>query len=85
MHKKTVDFPFVEVRWMDAHSTDEWTKYAGLPELAPITTRGWLIKDEKDYIVIAGTVAHEDRGEETLYGEVLAIPRGWAKIKRLKV
>lgn len=82
--KKHLKYPFVEVRWWDAHTIDKWLTKDELPKPAPIITRGWLIKQTKRYVVIAGTIAPKFQGEPTQFGEVITVPRCWAKIKRLR-
>lgn len=76
-------YKFVEFKWWDAHSVDDWVKEHELPKPAPIITRGWLLKETKNYIVLAGSHAPEDDGDAAQFGEVIAIPKGWGKLKVL--
>lgn len=78
--KKSKKYKYVEVTWIDAVSVSEWVAPDKLPCPAVIRTRGWLVGENKDHITIAGTLS-EDGG----YGEVITIPRCWAKIKQLRV
>jgi hypothetical protein len=50
-------------------------------------TRGWLVKDNPEYVVLASTLALTERGTVYGCGEVIAIPKGGfvKKIKRMKV
>lgn len=84
MTKKSKKVPFVEVRWWDAHSVDAWVTEDQFPKLAPIITRGWLVQATADTLVVAGSIAPEDEHEQTQYGEIIAIPKAWAKVKRLR-
>lgn len=63
---------FVEVMWIDAVPGDNWVTIDDLPEPRIMRTRGWLIAEHNDYIVLAGTL-DADNG---FYGETLALPRG---------
>lgn len=74
-------YKYVEVTWIDAISDSSWLQEADFPLPAIITTRGWLVREEKDFITLAGTL-----GQEGDFGEVITIPRCWANaIKELKV
>ncbi len=71
---------FVEVVWIDACMSSGWE---GLEELvAPrlAKTRGWLVGEEKDHIVIAHTVGVEDEDKDV--GGTIAILR--ANIKKMR-
>ncbi len=81
-------FRFVEVQWKDAHSVADWRSLAELPAPAECVTRGWLVKETDEYVVIAGTLLwKEGGGSVELAGEMICIPKGGftQKIKRLKV
>lgn len=75
---------FVEFKWWDAHSVDAWVENEKYPRPAPITTRGWLLRETDKYVVLAGSVAHEDDGDPVQYGEVISIPKCWGKLKVIK-
>lgn len=66
-----VPHKFVEVEWLDANSDTGWKKPADFPKPTPVRTRGWLVQEAIDYVVVAGST-HAD-GE---YGELIAIPMG---------
>ena len=85
--KLKVPFKFVEIEWADAHSTDAWVEESSLPEPAPIISRGWLVKDTKTYVVVAGTIAPAIGKEPMQLGEIIAIPKSWVKgkMRTLKV
>ncbi len=73
---------FVEVHWNDATSCATWREPGDLPHVQACVTRGWLLEDGKEEVVIAATVQVE--GPDV--GEVIAIPRGMVKrIRRLKI
>lgn len=62
---------FVEVRWVDAMRGDGWSPLSDAPHVVRCITRGWLVKEDDEQVVIAGTTSGD--GE---YGEMIAIPRG---------
>lgn len=74
--------PFVEVHWSDAASCATWRGPDELPHVQPCMTRGWLLEEGKDEVVIAATIQVDSPD----VGEIIAIPRGMVKrIRRLKV
>ncbi len=84
----TEKLKFVEVSWMDAHSVAEWLDVnEPLPYPVACVSRGWLVKDTKEYLVLAGTLSLTRSGKVYGYGEVIAIPKGGfvKKVRRLKV
>ena len=69
-------FRYVEIHWVDAIGVEgSWVTDDELPTPAAHVTRGWLIKDTPDYVVVAATFGFDDK-DEMGYGEVLCIPRG---------
>lgn len=62
---------FVEVRWVDAMRSDGWCVLAEAPHVVKCITRGWLIREDDEQVILAGTTSGD--GE---FGEVIAIPRG---------
>jgi len=66
-----VPHKFVEVEWLDAKSESSWVTPDKFPGPVAVRTRGWLVRECLDHIVVAGTVHAE--GE---YGEIIAIPMG---------
>ena len=78
-----MSFQFVEVEWVDAKFSGEWEAPDGLVEPGLCRTRGWLVKETDDYIVLASTVGEE--GDEDVIGTCV-LPRVMVKrIRRLKV
>ncbi len=78
---------FVEVIWADAHSVATWVDVGEtLPAPVDCVTRGWLVKDEPGYLVLAGTLSLSPSGKVRGFGEVIAIPKGGfvTKVKRVK-
>lgn len=70
-----MNWPRVEVTWLDTvHEDDTWIKPEDFPLPAVCYTRGWLIKEGEDFIVIAGTI--DENGEKSSVGDVNTIPRG---------
>ena len=50
----------ITVEWLDACSTDEWTEIKdvdGTPK--KVYTSGWLVKEDKDYLSVAGTISDD--------------------------
>lgn len=69
----THPFKCVEVVWVDSISNGEgWVSEKDLPSPARMTTRGWLVKQEAEYVCIAGTYYKTDN---MMFGEAVAIPR----------
>jgi hypothetical protein len=71
------DFKRVLVEWIDANGeTETWTAEKDFPKPVLFTSVGWLVKQEVDYIVLAGTiqVSELDAGEAPTYGDVSAYP-----------
>ncbi len=79
---------FVEVSWLDAHSVATWVDVdEPLPGPGVCVTRGWLVKETKEYLVLAGTLSLNPSGTVYAFGEVITIPKGGfvTKVKRMKV
>ncbi len=84
----TEKLKFVEVNWMDAHSVATWVDVdEPLPSPVACVSRGWLVKETKEYLVLAGTLSLTSSGKVYGFGEVIAIPKkGFVvKMKRMKV
>ncbi len=84
----TKGLKFVEVTWMDAHSTADWLSVGEeLPSPVSCVSRGWLIEDKPTHLVLAGTLSLNLAGNVYGFGEVIAIPKkGFVtKVKRVKV
>lgn len=68
-------YKFVEVVWDDAVSAAGWLSPGNLPEPERIRTRGWLISEKDDYVVLASSIdVSED--EDLDVGATWTIPRG---------
>ena len=68
---------FLEVEWMDIVVGSEWDKRNELPKPHKCTSRGWLVLEEVDFIVLSATLGkHQDPKEEDEYNQTVAIPRG---------
>lgn len=73
---------FVEVEWYDASSSAVWCGPEDLPSITSCITRGWLVDESDQAVVIAGTL--QLKGPDV--GEVITIPRGMVKrIRRCKI
>ena len=73
--KMNPKWKFVEVVWEDAVSLVQWGSEENLPRIQTCTTRGWLVREELDYIVLCATVG-ENPEEENSLSEIIAIPMG---------
>ncbi len=74
-------WPYVEVQWHDATSESQWKSSDNLPNVSAIITRGWLVRQTKRCITVAGSVGAIDEkpdGEIASLdvGEIITIPRG---------
>lgn len=84
--KYKIPYRSVEVVWEDAASnSDSWISIPDISEPIQINTRGWLIKDEDGYVVVAASVSHDGEGDDNV-GNTMTIPRGMIlSIKDIKV
>lgn len=73
MSRKGEPWRFVEVRWIDSMSVQNWVGKGELPATADMTTRGWLVRESDKDIVVAGT--HYESDGAPMFGEVIAIPK----------
>mgnify|MGYP003136170659 CR=1 FL=1 len=72
-----MDPVLVLVHWMDITGMDEpWGELKDAEELTPayVTTAGWIVVEEEEYIVIASTT-----GTEGEMGNLNCIPKGVVK------
>ena len=65
---------FVEIVWIDARSDSSWCKGEDLPDVAPVQTRGWLVRKTAKCVTIAASQGMDN--EDPDIGEVITIPRG---------
>jgi hypothetical protein len=66
------------IEWVDANASCGWYSGLQLPDIAPVKTIGFVVREDKDQIVFALNVAGED------YNGSIAIPKLWIK-KRKKI
>lgn len=67
-------FPITYALWRDATSVSEWTDYDQIDgECHLIETCGFLVKETKDTITIAGS--HDPIG--CTAGDYISIPKSW--------
>lgn len=69
-------YKFVEVSWEDAVSGNTWEGPSDFGKPHPVITRGWLVKEDLEYIVTAGSVSIDENGKEQ-FNQTLVLPRGW--------
>ncbi len=71
-------YKFVEVEWLDANSGGGWEQMHELPEVAMVHTRGWLVKQDLEGIVVSGTWSPKDpeKGDKEQFNQSIAIPMG---------
>ena len=82
--------PIVYIEWSDACSApDKWMGDDDLPDW--IKSGGWLVKhvgflleENKDFIVIAAMEVDESEFSKGFHGHVHKIPKAWCKITHLK-
>ena len=78
--------PFVLIRWCDALShTDEWHDEDFYIDWANgiewlIETTGWILKETKEYILLAAQRGNLTDGEYQ-YSMVMKIPKTWIKLR----
>lgn len=77
-------WPFVEIWWHDACAPEAaWVHEDDLPETpAHVITRGWLVKDEPDFVLTVGSFISEEDDKWT-FGDVCVIPTGMIKKRRV--
>ncbi len=69
-------YPLVEIIWDDATSnTETWVKLEDICEPCRINTTGWLVKETKAAVTIAGSVGGNEQSTATV-GNTMTIPRG---------
>lgn len=79
-------WPFVEIRWLDCCGGKTWASEDELPKPVKVTTRGWLVKETDEYVVVAGTW-HPDNDEvgKFTFGDTSAIPKNGMVITKRRV
>lgn len=71
---RKLPWKYVEVEWSDPVSTVKWVESMNPPPPQKCLTRGWLVEDGLDFIVLVGTVSDDD--DHWSWSEVLSLPRG---------
>lgn len=66
--------------WFDADMAEQWIKDSKMV----IKQAGWLIKETKQYICIAGAYKKEDENTSEQYNLLQKIPKPWI-IKRKEI
>lgn len=80
---RLTDYPYMEVRWVDANAKEGWVDADSDLSPSNMVTRGWLYRDEKDYIVLANSLSMDDK---VTVGGTNTIPRGMiVSSRKLKV
>ncbi len=78
-------FRFVEVVWVDACMSDAWESVADLVKPKLSLTRGWLVGEEKDHIVLAMSVGLAEDETDHVGGTWAILRADIKKMRRLKV
>lgn len=69
------DLRYVEVRWLDAAAEASWTPIRGEDIVAArCITRGWVMREDKDQILICSTLGLSGDGEAEEANTIIAIP-----------
>lgn len=77
-------FKMVRVVWIDAVATNEWKT---IPELkkeehddtTPCITVGFLVRSNRQYYYVAGTISVPQGDHEPLVNGIMMIPKKWVK------
>ncbi len=77
-------FKYVEVLWLDAVMSGGWENLARLVTPEPVISRGWLVADEKEHIVLASSIGAMP-GDEDVGGTIAIRKADILKQRRLKV
>lgn len=69
-------YPFIEVIWDDAASNiNEWVSPADLAKPERIISRGWLVREDANYVVVAASIVAAGSIEDDV-SNVTCIPKG---------
>lgn len=75
----------VSIKWQDAESCDDWKAIEEVQSsygLANITTLGWLVKEDKNFI----TVCLSQDTDNDRVSQSITIPKKWCcEIRKLRV
>lgn len=82
-----IPFRRVTVCWLDAFSEDGWVDHDDAEVVArhEVVTTGWIIREDVEYVVVAGTVSPDPRrrGNWQVSG-AMGIPKGCV-LRRIEV
>ncbi len=77
-----IPYPLVEIIWDDATSnSDSWVHLDDISCPERVNTTGFLVKETEVAVTVAGSVAAEERGIQTV-GNTMTIPRGMIVSRR---
>ena len=74
IYKKSKRNP-VLIKWIDSSGADGWTHNENLPEIVNCFTLGFILKEDKDYMTVAGTVADFPEGINDQSNSPMCIPK----------
>ena len=78
----SIVYPLISVEWADAQSDCEWGSLEKVKKWVEkdciILEIGWLVFENKEYIVITNQIGQED-GE---FGNRTKIPKAWVRKRR---
>lgn len=71
-----IDYPKVEVKWIDTVSHSEWLDKEQMLKLVPSNckNRGYLFSKNKKNTILFASVTFDDKGEVDNYGDITVIP-----------
>lgn len=79
MSDPAAPFKRVIIDWLDAFSEDGWADFddKDVRSEHPVTTIGWVIREDDNYIVVAGSISPDPRksGNWQVSG-AMGIPKG---------
>ncbi len=77
-----IPYPLVEIIWDDATSnSDTWVHVDNISTPERVNTTGFLVKETEIAVTVAGSVAAEEHGVQTV-GNTMTIPRGMIVSRR---
>ena len=78
----------VYIEWEDAISRNQWMNKKEVNEWIKdgpwfVHSIGWIIKETDKFIILAGQHHPESNYTDELVGEVIRIPKGWIKKRKV--
>ncbi len=69
---------FQIIEWIDARASCGWSVYQTSDDYGVdvVTSAGWLIRDTKEYITLAGSISEKESNN------AMSIPKGWIKKRK---